>query len=233
MTAVPSNTTSDTAPGRRTGVHGRGRELLLAAAGELFGERGYAGTSTRDIAERAGVTEPMLFRHFGTKANLFQQSAVTPFVEFMLAYVADYRAREQGRLSTEDAGRRLYEGLFAALREQREPLMALLSAGRFAPVADEVSAQVQEAFAQVISLFEEVVVTGSAEHGFTDPDLPATVRVMFGMVLSAALHDDWMALGGGPGAADPDDRGAGRAAEDRERIVAAMTRMAVRGLGAR
>jgi AcrR family transcriptional regulator len=213
-----SRPASANAPGRRGGVHGRGRELLLAAAGELFGERGYAGTSTRDIAERAGVTEPMLFRHFGTKANLFQEAAVAPFVEFMRSYVADYRAREHGRLSAEEEGRRLYAGLFAALREQREPLMALLSAGRFAPVADEVSAQVREAFAQVIALFEEVVATESAERGFTDPDLPATVRVMFGMVLSAALHDDWMGMGTGP--------------DDRDRMLAAMTRMAVRGLGA-
>lgn len=206
-------------PGRaRTSVHGRGRELLLAAASELFGERGYAGTSTRDIAERAGVTEPMLFRHFGTKAKLFQEAAVTPFVQFMDRYIADYRAREHGRLSAEEEGRRLYEGLFTALREQREPLMALLSAGRFAPVADEVSEQVRGAFAQVIEMFEEVVATESQERGFTDPDLPATVRVMFGMVLSAALHDDWMALGGGPG--------------DHDRMLDAMTRMSVRGLGA-
>ncbi|MDT7609129.1 MAG: hypothetical protein QOG96_3632, partial [Pseudonocardiales bacterium] len=35
-------------------VHGHGRRLLLAAAGELFAERGYGGTSTRDIADRAG-----------------------------------------------------------------------------------------------------------------------------------------------------------------------------------
>jgi AcrR family transcriptional regulator len=209
-------------PGQpRASVHGRGRELLLAAASELFGERGYAGTSTRDIAERAGVTEPMLFRHFGNKANLFQEAAVTPFVEFMDRYIADYRAREHGRLTAEQEGRRLYEGLFAALREQREPLMALLSAGRFAPVADEVSEQMRGAFAQVITLFEEVVETESHARGFTDPDLPATVRVMFGMVLSAALHDDWMALGGGPGDHSAHDR-----------MLDAMTRMAVRGLGA-
>jgi AcrR family transcriptional regulator len=191
--------------------------LLLEAAGVLFGERGYAGTSTRDIAERAGVTEPMLFRHFGSKANLFQEAAVTPFVQFMERYVADYRAREHGRLSAEQEGRRLYEGLFAALREQREPLMALLSAGRFAPVADEVAGQVRGAFAQLIQMFEEVVATESRERGFTEPDLPATVRVMFGMVLAAALHDDWLTLGG------PDDH---------DRLLAAMTRMAVRGLGA-
>jgi AcrR family transcriptional regulator len=201
----------------RPNVHGRGRELLLAAASELFGERGYAGTSTKEIAERAGVTEPMLFRHFGSKANLFQEAAVTPFVEFMDGYLAEYRAREHGDLTAEQEGLRFFQGLFGALREQRVLLLALLSAGRFAPVAEDVSGQVRAAFAQVIELFEEVVATESAERGFTDADLPAAVRVMFGMVLSVALHDDWMAL---PGRED-----------DLERMLGATTRMAVRGLG--
>jgi AcrR family transcriptional regulator len=199
-------------------VHGRGRELLLAAASELFGERGYAGTSTKDIAERAGVTEPMLFRHFGSKANLFQEAAVTPFLRFMDRYVADYRSREHGRLSAEQEGRRLFEGLFGALREQRGPLMALMSAGRFDPVSSDVAEQVRGAFAQVIELFEEVVATESSERGFRDPDLPAAVRAMFGMVLSTALHHDWMAWPDSPQAQD--------------RMLDAMTRMAVGGLGA-
>jgi AcrR family transcriptional regulator len=204
--------------GSKPRVHGRGRELLLVAASELFGERGYAGTSTRDIAERAGVTEPMLFRHFGSKANLFQEAAVTPFLQFMDRYVADYRSREHGRLTAEQEGRRLFDGLFGALREQRGALMALMSAGRFDSVADDVADQVRGAFAQVVELFEEVVATESAERGFTDPDLPAAVRTMFAMVLSTALHDDWMAL-----PADEDTQ---------DRMLAAMTRMAVRGLGA-
>jgi AcrR family transcriptional regulator len=206
------------ATGGKPSVHGRGRELLLAAASELFGERGYAGTSTRDIAERAGVTEPMLFRHFGSKANLFQEAAVTPFLRFMDRYVADYRSREHGRLTAEQEGRQLFEGLFGALREQRGPLMALMSAGRFDSVADDVASQVRGAFTQVIELFEEVVATESTERGFTDPDLPAAVRTMFAMVLSTALHDDWMALPDGP--------------QTQDRMLAAMTRMAVRGLGA-
>lgn len=206
------------AAGPRPSVRGRGRELLLAAAVELFAERGFARTSTRDIAERAGVTEPMLFRHFGSKANLFQEAAVTPFVEFMDHYIADYRDREHGRLTAVQEGQQFFEGLFHALREQREPLLALMSAGRFGHVAEDVVDQVRQAFARVIGLFEEVVATEAAHRGFTSPDLPGAVRAMFSMVLSAALYDDWMALPGQP--------------DDHDRMLTAMTRMAVGGLGA-
>jgi AcrR family transcriptional regulator len=50
--------------------HEETRLRLLAAARELFAQRGSRGTTTREVAERAGVNEATLFRHFGTKHQL-------------------------------------------------------------------------------------------------------------------------------------------------------------------
>ena len=47
------------------------RELAIRAAVTEFGARGFAGTSTRSIAERVGVSQPYLFKLFGTKQELF------------------------------------------------------------------------------------------------------------------------------------------------------------------
>jgi AcrR family transcriptional regulator len=44
------------------------RTALLAAARELFAERGFADTGREDIAERAGVTRGALYHHFESKA---------------------------------------------------------------------------------------------------------------------------------------------------------------------
>jgi AcrR family transcriptional regulator len=43
---------------------------IIDAAAELFGECGYANTTTRAIAERAGVNEVTLFRKFGSKRGI-------------------------------------------------------------------------------------------------------------------------------------------------------------------
>src|SRR6201995_2115306 len=43
---------------------------VLAAAGELFAEKGPAATSLREVAARAGVNHGLLHRHFGTKRQL-------------------------------------------------------------------------------------------------------------------------------------------------------------------
>src|SRR6478736_9372819 len=50
------------------------REAILDAAQIEFAERGWAGTSTEDIARRAGISQPYLFRLFGTKKELFKAS---------------------------------------------------------------------------------------------------------------------------------------------------------------
>jgi AcrR family transcriptional regulator len=47
------------------------RTDVVAAASKEFAARGYAGTSTQAIAERAGVSQPYLFQLFGTKKDLF------------------------------------------------------------------------------------------------------------------------------------------------------------------
>ena len=47
------------------------REAVLAAAMESFARGGLDGTSTEEIAEAAGISQPYLFRLFGTKKGLF------------------------------------------------------------------------------------------------------------------------------------------------------------------
>jgi AcrR family transcriptional regulator len=47
------------------------RESILDAALIEFAERGLHGTSTEDIAKRAGISQPYVFRLFGSKKQLF------------------------------------------------------------------------------------------------------------------------------------------------------------------
>ena len=47
------------------------REEILDAAFHVFAERGYHGASTEEISHRAGISQPYVFRLFGTKKELF------------------------------------------------------------------------------------------------------------------------------------------------------------------
>jgi len=47
------------------------RALIVEAAGRIFGERGYNATRLDQIASAAGVTKPIVYRHFGSKRELY------------------------------------------------------------------------------------------------------------------------------------------------------------------
>jgi AcrR family transcriptional regulator len=49
------------------------KDLIFQAADELIGERGYAGVSVRDIAERAGVNKALVFYYFNSKDELYER----------------------------------------------------------------------------------------------------------------------------------------------------------------
>src|SRR6266403_1929290 len=47
------------------------RKAIVAAAVPLFARRGFAGTTTKELAEAAGISEALLFRHFPSKKHLY------------------------------------------------------------------------------------------------------------------------------------------------------------------
>jgi AcrR family transcriptional regulator len=71
---------------------GEPRRLLLDAARELFARQDYRATTTREIAQAAGVAEHLLFRHFGSKAALFREALVVPFSDFVAAFAETWQA---------------------------------------------------------------------------------------------------------------------------------------------
>lgn len=60
------------------------RETVLAAARELFGERGFEGTTLAAIAARVGLSPAALLRHAPTKQGLFEAAFSSPDAEFPL-----------------------------------------------------------------------------------------------------------------------------------------------------
>ena len=58
------------------------QQKLLDAAIQAFSENGFNGTSTRNIAERAGVHHPLITYHFKNKEQLWRAAADSVFSEF-------------------------------------------------------------------------------------------------------------------------------------------------------
>lgn len=71
----------------------RTKRKLLDAALEAFSENGFKGTSTRNIAHRAGVHHPLITYHFKNKDELWRAAADRIFTEFNAALAAAAQAQ--------------------------------------------------------------------------------------------------------------------------------------------
>ena len=104
----PVNPPGGDGPPRRAAsrVHGEvRRELILTAARGVFVEHGYAGARTQHIAQQADVAEALLYRHFASKAALFEAAVLEPLERMItdlidqtaaMADVTDVDRRRQG-----------------------------------------------------------------------------------------------------------------------------------------
>jgi AcrR family transcriptional regulator len=71
MSETPAPTAAVATTGARM-AGGERRLQILRIAVRLFSQHGFRGTTTKEIAQAAGVSEAMVFRHFATKEELYK-----------------------------------------------------------------------------------------------------------------------------------------------------------------
>ena len=121
------------------------REEIVQAAVVRFGATGLHGTSTETIARDVGVSQPYLFRLFGTKKELFLAAVQWGFRETLAAF---RRAGEQAQ-DPHDAFRRMGVAYLELVSDRRYLDIQMQA---YAASADpDVRAVVQEAFGELVS----------------------------------------------------------------------------------
>jgi AcrR family transcriptional regulator len=169
---------------------GEPRRLLLDAARALFARQDYRSTTTREIAQAAGVTEHLLFRHFGSKVALFREALVLPFTSFVGEFGHTWQSVVPEETNEEELARHFVGQLYDVFVEHQGLLLTLM--------ASEALTEEEAADAGIPEVREALTVLGQisaegmnlrgmrAEH----PDLPAhsTVAMIAGM---AALRSTY------------------------------------------
>ncbi|OLF17487.1 TetR family transcriptional regulator [Actinophytocola xanthii] len=124
---------------------------MIAVAEEIFAERGYQAASMDDIAERVGVSKPMLYEYFGSKEGLLVaciRQARTELLGLTLASV-------EGVSTAEEALRRGLEAFFVYIDSHRRSWNLLRNEAAVAGQAamDEIEAVRQQQTAVNTTLF--------------------------------------------------------------------------------
>lgn len=170
------------------------QDLVLEAAHALFTAQGYHGTKTRQIAERAGVGESVVFRNFGSKAELFEASILKPFVDFLDGWAQSWRVEPLAAVDPDEIARSFVVGFYGIVVEHRELLMTLVTA-RVRGVDDalgDVATAVSLRFTESLRIMRDLLVEQNEARGWLGVDPPATVAVAVGAVLSMVVLDDWI-----------------------------------------
>jgi TetR/AcrR family transcriptional regulator len=154
---------------------GRRRQLILDAATEVFGARGYIGATTDQVARAAGISQPYVVRMFGSKERLFVEVVGRAKDALLAAFRSALDAMGEGR-SPEELTHALGDA-YVDLAERRGIHLSLLQA--FVQGADPVvGAAAREGFLAVWRLLRQ-------EAGFS-PDA-AREFIAQGMLISVLL----------------------------------------------
>jgi AcrR family transcriptional regulator len=108
---------------------GAPRRLLLEAARDLFARQDYRSTTTREIAEAAGVAEHLLFRQFGSKAALFREALVIPFTNFVDDFASTWSAVVPEETDEDELAGQFVGDLYDLFIEHRGLFLTLLGSG--------------------------------------------------------------------------------------------------------
>lgn len=218
--AVDAGSGSTGAPAPRTGPRvrrGTAPGLLLTAARELFAERGHRATTTRQIAEKAGVSEDLIFRYYGSKGGLLHEAVIRPLLELLdrlrasWADSAEVRARGDEELVRGFVGR-----LYDMLDGNRTVAMTMVQILSESPE----NLDVEQVHAQVSELFEPLVPSVGSyleDRGFRQDDPALLVRLMMVLIGSSAVFLPSTY-------ARPDE------VPDRDRIVDQITQLILHGI---
>lgn len=210
-------TAPDAAEPARRSIRARGEvpRLLLEAARELFAAKGFDATPTEEIAARAGVSKALLFRHFGSKAGLFEHAVSEPFARFVTDCIDRWEqigvaGRAPGSLATE-----LVRDLSRLFHDNRELMLAVLAVASFGTAGPDVEHRPRAEMTRLVERMEHLARAEAEGRGAADLDFPVLVRSVVAAAAGMALLQPWLL---GPGIAAP----------DRERLETGMTDLLLR-----
>lgn len=182
------------------------REQLIGVGRQVFADLGYAAASVEEIAERAGVSKPVVYEHFGGKEGLYAVVVDREVEDLLQRIVAALEDADHPRAAVEHAAM----AFLTYIEEERDGFRTLVrdaplgtSTGTLASVIGDVAAQAESLLADEFS-----------GRGY-DPSLaPLYARALVGMV---ALVGEWWLEAGEP---------------DRKTVAVHMVNLAWNGLKA-
>ncbi|HPC84545.1 MAG TPA: TetR/AcrR family transcriptional regulator [Thermoanaerobaculaceae bacterium] len=157
------------------------RERILAAAADVFAERGFDGAGVDEIARRAGVNKAMLYYHVGDKAALYGE-----VVSAFIASIEEALGPRIAAATTPADKLRAVQGTFLNLA-LRQPAYPQIMLREIAAGGVHLSTPVLRRMVGVLGITRGIVLEGQAAGEFRPIDpLVAHLMIVASTVFSAS-----------------------------------------------
>lgn len=163
---------------------------IVRAARDEFKRSGFAGTTTATIARKADVTEAQLFRSFGSKANLFQETIFKPLDQQLLDFTHKHKLRSGDAGGTSKEVRNLYTTeLQRFISDNAAMLTSLIMAQTYDSGATHGVGNIDS----LKAYFDHgAAMMTSRLKGKPKVDPKLVVRLAFASVLASVMFKDWI-----------------------------------------
>jgi AcrR family transcriptional regulator len=177
------------------------RAALLATACRLFSEGSYRGTTTADIAREAGVTEPVLYRHFDSKRDLYLACLEATWTGARAMWEEAVAQEPDPSLWIATMGRSFIES------EAKRPVISNLWVQAIAEGSEDsaigayMKDHMREVHAYTVAVIRRAQEAGGIEAE-RDPDAEAWIFIALGLlsmadrVLDGVMRESWPAIRG-------------------------------------
>ena len=159
------------------------REHILVIAEQLFGERGFDGTSVRDIAQSAGVNLAMISYYFGSKEKLL--AALIVFRSEYTYGILEELNKDQS-LSPWDKMDRLVEFYVDRILNNL-PFHNIMYQEATAFRSDEIKDKIIALKMRNLDQITRIITDGQQKKLFRQVDVPMTVGTIIGTISSYTL----------------------------------------------
>ena len=175
------------------------RASVVSAARDLFASRSFRGTTTADIARAAGVSEPVLYRHFSSKCELYLACMDWSWEQVRELWTESLAAEPDPALWLSAIGRAFVES--EAERSRVSPMWVQALAQ--SPENEEIAAYMRAHMRDVHEYVADVIRRAQDAGGMAperDPDAEAWIFIALGLlsmadeVVGTLLQDAWPAI---------------------------------------
>jgi AcrR family transcriptional regulator len=159
------------------------RTKILKAAQKLFARQGYDGTTTKDLAQGAGVAEGTIFRHFANKKAILIEVATQGWVDLLTDLLT-----ELSEMSSYQSVAQLMYRRMLNLRENADMMRVCFMEAQFHPeLRDRIQSEVINKMTDVAEAFFQTAM----DRGIYRPMNPKIVaQVFLGMFVVAGFSHD-------------------------------------------